>query len=478
MPRRVHASPPESKDQTVPLIGEHPHHPARLRRRNRRLAVLTWIATIALTVTVLPPCVSTAAAQPDFYTATGATPLAKLAPGAVLRTRTLSYHVLNVPTPLTAIQIAYRSTDALGAPTVNVTSVIKPPVATGTTKVVAFESAYDSRYSPDSPSRAIAGDTPLGGLTPGGNLQVGGASASGEAGMFGPLLLQGYTVVIADIEGQKAHFGAGPEYGTNTLDSLRAASQVRDTGIGEHTKVALMGYSGGAIGASWAAALAPSYAPDINRRLIGSAIGGLLVAPVRNLAYTGGSLAWSGPVIMAVFGIADAYHIDLTPYLSDYGRQIRDRMRDAAPATVWGWYPGLTWAKLMKLEYADPASIPAFAAVVDKLDLTHAPTPTTPMLVVEGANGILEGTPPGGRGIGPGDGVMIAGDVRTLANKYCAAGVPIWYQQHDWASHTLAGGMWTLQALQWINDRFAGTSVPSNCGHVPAGNNLTTHTSR
>ena len=38
----------------------------------------------------------------------------------------------------------------------------------------------------------------------------------------------------------------------------------------------MLGYSGGAIATEWAAELAPSYAPEVNERLIGAAIGGVL----------------------------------------------------------------------------------------------------------------------------------------------------------------------------------------------------------
>ena len=49
-------------------------------------------------------------------------------------------------------------------------------------------------------------------------------------------------------------------------------------------------------------------------------------------------------------------------------------------------------------------------------------TPTIPLFIGQGANGELEGTPGDKPGIGAGDGVMIAGDVRTLARDYCAKG--------------------------------------------------------
>jgi hypothetical protein len=55
-------------------------------------------------------------------------------------------------------------------------------------------------------------------------------------------------------------------------------------------------------------------------------------------------------------------------------------------------------------------------------------TPTIPLFVGQGANGDLEWTPGDKKGIGAGDGVMIAGDVRTLAGSYCANGTKVYYE--------------------------------------------------
>ena len=68
-----------------------------------------------------------AALQPKddpFYSYTGSTPLASIAPGTVLQTRSFPYHIFVFPTLLETTQLLYRSTSQNGKPTVNVTSVI------------------------------------------------------------------------------------------------------------------------------------------------------------------------------------------------------------------------------------------------------------------------------------------------------------------------------------------------------------------
>lgn len=435
-------------------------------------AAIALVAAAALAGAAIPEAAAEPRVFDTFYDYDGPTPLSSYAPGDVLKTRTAPYHVLNIATPLQAVQLLYRSTDALGRPSANVTSILRPPNAQPG-KVLSYQSAYDSLNPDDSPSRAIAGNTPIGQWTPSGrNFNIGGTAASGEAAAFGPMLALGYTVVIADTQGPDADFAAGPEYGMLTLDSLRASRQAPKTGITSADQIALMGYSGGAIATNWAAILAPSYAPDVNDDLIGAAQGGLLVNPANNLRYASGSTLWGGVVAMAVVGIARSYDIDFDRYLSDVGRELLPRIEDASIVNVLAQYPGMTWQQLVKPEYADPNSVPEYVDAVNKINMGTAPTPTIAIFIAQAANGILEGTQPGGPGIGAGDGVMITGDVAALAGRYCDAGLPIQYDQYDTLSHFPGAALWLPGALQWLTDRFNGTPAPTNCGKIAPGNSL------
>jgi hypothetical protein len=55
------------------------------------------------------------------------------------------------------------------------------------TKVISYQSAYDSLNQNDEPSYAISGGVTLGGLVP--NVEV---------AVFGPFLADGYTVIVPD----------------------------------------------------------------------------------------------------------------------------------------------------------------------------------------------------------------------------------------------------------------------------------------
>ena len=99
-------------------------------------------------------------------------------------------------------------------------------------------------------------------------------------------------------------------------------------------------------------------------------------------------------------------------------------------------------------------------------------TPTIPLFIGQGANGDLEWTPGDTPGIGAGDGVMVAGEVRTLARTYCARGTTAYYEQYEALSHITSVGIWLVKAIDWVKDRFARQPAPENCSSIPPGNSL------
>jgi len=420
-----------------------------------------WLVVIALAATTVAVPTSVAAAAPDpFYTYSGSKPLGDLKPGTVLRTRTLKYSVVGISLPIDVVQILFRSTNQRGKPIAGVTSVLKPPTGGTTSKVISYQSFYDSLNPEDGPSRAIAGGTNFGGF-----------AAHAETLLVVSFLLQGYAINFPDTEGPTADFAAGPEYGKVTLDSIRAIYKASGTGVDSGAKVGLLGYSGGAIATNWASVLAPSYAPDVNKKLVGAAEGGVFVRPATNLTYVDGSLVWSGVLPMAIIGVSRAFGIDLRPYLNEYGLSLMKSMQKTSIFQALGSKPGLTWKKMTKPQYADPAKVKIFVDTVNKLNLGKQPSPTIPMFIGQGSLGEAEGTVGNKPGVGPGDGVMVAGDVRTLARQYCADGVKV--QHHEYAlSHVTSVPLWLPAAINWMTARFAGKDAPTNCSSIKPGNPL------
>lgn len=421
-------------------------------------------ATQAAVAAAMLPALASAAATDPFYQYSGSTPLENFAPGTVLSSRTIAVYLAGIKTKYTATQIVYRSTDAMQRPAANVTTIFSPDCSkascTNKNKVLSYQSFYDSLNPEDGPSRAFAGGTRLPDILP-----------AVETILFGKYVKQGYTVIISDTQGQRANFAAGPEYGYNTLDSIRAAFNSSQIGLAKDAKVAMMGYSGGAIATEWAAELAPSYAPDLKPNLIGAAFGGTLVNPEHNLTYIEGTALWGGVMPMAVVGIARSYDIDIQKYMTARGIEVYNRIQKASIAYVLGQYTKVTWKDLVKPEYQDRTKLKEYVDAANKVIMGTGGTPEIPLQIGQGTGGTWELTP-ASPVWGKGDGVMLAGDVRTLARQYCAAGVPV--QHKEWGtSHFVTMVNWMPWASTWIDDRFAGKAAPQNCSSIAVGNPLT-----
>src|SRR5437763_13973910 len=162
-------------------------------------AAVTAVTALAVAGLAWAPApLARAASSPprgSFHSYTGSTPLAQIKPGTVLSTRTLFYHIVGIPLPVQVVQLLYRSAGALGQPTANVTSVLEPPVPPASPRAVSYQSFYDSLNPADAPSVQSAGGVTLGGFV-----------ADAGTVVIAPLLLQGYTVVVPDPQGQTSHF--------------------------------------------------------------------------------------------------------------------------------------------------------------------------------------------------------------------------------------------------------------------------------
>ena len=395
-----------------------------------------------------------------FYTYSGSTPLEQIPPGTVLATRSIPYHILGLPTPLKTTQLLYRSTSQTGKPTANVTSVIQPLHQPDTTRILSYQSAYDSLNRNDQPSYAINGGLTFGGLVP-----------NVELAVFGLFLAQGFTVIVPDTEGQRADFAAGPEYGMNTLDSIRAAFNASAVETASDANVALLGYSGGAIASEWAAELAPTYAPDVNARLIGAAIGGVLVHPAHNLHYVENTYIWAGVMPMALIGIARAFEVDFTPYLTPRGLDLYRTMQNSSIVHVLGQRPywRLKWTDVVIPEYPTPESLPLFVAAGQQTHHGHGRHADHSAVHRPGRqrhSGGDAGEQAGHRPRRRRDDrrrrpharaqLLRAGHRRALRRSTTCSATP------------RAVGIWLMQAIDWIHDRFAGRPAPNNCASIPS----------
>ncbi|WP_375492686.1 lipase family protein [uncultured Jatrophihabitans sp.] len=413
----------------------------------------------------------------SFYTSPSAAKLAHLKPGSVIRTRPITYHETSgVPATYNGVQLLYRTTTELGKPTVTVTSLIEPH--TTTHQLVSDQWFYDALQPGCDPSYWLNN----GGSSDGGTNQD-------EGPLVGTFLAAGQAVVISDYEGEDLAWTSAQQEGWQTLDGIRAALNYTTSNtdpltgtvaLPSDTKVGLIGYSGGAIAGEWAAELAHSYAPDVSKRIVGTALGGVYVYPYHNLQYISGSPKWSGVIPGGLLGTARGFGIDSDKYASAYGRKLADDASKVCIDQLLSKHPGLKYSQLVKPQYADFAKVPEFVRANNKSIMSTGGTPTAPMYIAQGVDPDPTGpqgemTPPSPK-YGPGDGVMLMRDTEALAYTYCHRGVPVQYQVFNSGHTNTFLSYFPTGAIGFLNDRFAAVTVPtpatSSCSTLTPGNSL------
>jgi hypothetical protein len=355
-----------------------------------------------------------------------------------------------------ATQVLYRTQDELGRPSLTVTTVIEPRVVNPSVVsrgVVAYLSYYDGLADSCDPSYTLQGN-----------------SINGEKAVISTLLEQGYTVTIPDFEGEGLDWAAGHEAGWGTLDAIRATERSLHLPAST-TKVGMIGYSGGSIAGEWASELAPTYAPELD--LVGTAIGGIPVNLGNVMKYVDSNAdtdrdQWAGVIPAAMvslgravgkdfaaeYGSSTPTYPEVGPTMSgqDIAGQVADKCIDGFRAV----YPGLHVRDLLADPSSDFLAEPDVKPLVDSLTMGNGATPKAPMMMVNGNQD------------GIGDGVMVAADVKALADKYCAAGLPVQYTEVPGKAHASVGQTFMLMGLSYLGQRFLGEPATSTCRVAPA----------
>lgn len=404
-----------------------------------RVTFLRLLLPIALIAGV--PAHADGPTRPDrdsFYSYGGHKPLAKISPGTVLKSRASTMYLGPMATPVHSEQLLYRTTGQLGQPTVTVTTVLTPANAPLTPNIVGYLSFYDGLGAKCDPSYTLAGGD-AGDAT---NQQ-----AEEEGLLISWYLSQGFVVTVPDFEGTNLDWMAGRESGYNTIDAMRATKSYLHA---PEAKIGLSGYSGGAVAADWASELAPSYAPKMN--IVGVAAGGVPVNYFHLFDYANGTDVYSAAIPGMLLGLARAYHADLGKYLSAYGAKVVKEVSGECLTALFGDYPGLTVAKLMKPQYRDWRHVPVIARLLREQTMGSAPGhPRAPLYM-----GV-------GNSDGKGDGVMDASDVKALAARYCKQGVAVQFEEYQGAPHEAAGAFFEPKTGPFLQERFAGVPFVGNC---------------
>lgn len=363
-------------------------------------------------------------------------------PGTILKSRSIAYQPAGIPEPNPAWQLQYVTHDVEGRAIAAITTVVKPlvPNLYGHPVVVSFQHAYDSLGTKCTPSHTVMGSNS-------------NSTNMAETLEYLPgLQTLGWTMLIPDYEGPGNAFGAGALSGHATLDAIRAALRFTPLALPQDTPVALWGYSGGALATTWAAALQPEYAHELN--LVGVAAGGIPVDMFHVMRDTEHSGDFSLQ-LSSLFGMARAYPALLpAELLTAQGRQALSALKDGCVgATTDGSAP--PDGQLSDYVAAtDPYFTPGFQSEVPKLTLLQsASSPSADIYLYHEIH----------------DPLIPIDDVDKLAARWCRAGTPLSYYRSNVATVAgmtpigihLAGAIaGTPAAYAYLVGRFSGLSAP------------------
>lgn len=358
--------------------------------------------------------------------------LAAYAPGQIIRVRG---HV-NPPlfADLRTYQITFRSTDSQGKPIAAVTTVLVPDRHRTNGPLLSFQHIINATGLQCAPSQALWTQDP--------NLTI------REAPGLNVALQRGWTIAIPDHLGRRSAYGAAKVGGQITLDGIRAVQSFAPARVA-HSRVGLAGYSGGGMATAWAAALAPTYAPDLN--IAGAAYGGVpmnLIKMAEGLGYNRPHPAF-GLAFAAAIGVSREYpqQIPMLRYLSGLGRQMYIGMRNACTNDILRLGAGHDAQQVTiggRAIFDDPKA----RRVVEENSLSLYPgIPKTPVFEWHSPTDVL---------------IPVSSIDYTLG-RYCRAGVRVQRLSTPSPDHLSAAVIGLLPAFAYLTDRFNGLPAPSNC---------------
>ncbi|KAK3196468.1 hypothetical protein K4F52_000350 [Lecanicillium sp. MT-2017a] len=361
-------------------------------------------------------------------------------PGDVLRSRRIIAGFFGlIPDPIEAYQVLYRTTAIDGSPIATVTTIFKPLFAKRD-RFVAFNTAYDSSSIDCSPSYAYQ----LGSFST-------DAVASLEFLVIQAYLASGYVVASSDYEGPDAAFSPGYLSGMGVLDGMRAVKNFgRKLGLSKDPMVVGTGYSGGGLATGWAAALQPSYAPELQMK--GWVAGGIPANLTDILLYIDRTVT-SGFEPIAVAGLLkpSAYGAQLQPVvdgiITEEGRKAIQFANDQCVVANLLAFPFQSILDT-KFQSLGPELLyePTVAGILgnNTLGINKDLTPTAPVMQ-------YHATP---------DEIVPYGPADTLRQSWCDFGATVKFTNFAAGGHLTTVVLAIVDALTFTNDAFAGKVSP------------------
>jgi pimeloyl-ACP methyl ester carboxylesterase len=402
---------------------------SRLVPRLAGLAVPAFAALGLATSASAAPIVGPAGDA--FYTPPSSVPAAGT-PGELISYRQAAQNLGSGLPSTTGYDILYRSTDSSGKPNFVTGSVLIP---SGSKATVGFAFGTQGLAPQCAPSKQLAAGTEY------------------EGPNVALALKSGYSVVGSDYAGYTTGthpaYTAGASEGHAVLDALKAAQQIPTGGTPAGGKTALWGFSQGGQAASWAAELAPTYAPDLN--LIGLAVGGV-PANLQKTAENLNKSVGASFLLEAVVGLANEYPEDI-PF-DELSNATGKAARDDAQSNLCVF---AALNKYINRDIADfttggqtLAQLTAIPSVKKVIDAQQLGTKAVPVPVYHFH--------------GQGDEIVPLQQDYDLKKAWCAKGVKDQFELYP-SEHIVSALQAGPSVVKWIQDRLDGKAAPSTCNN-------------
>ncbi|MFJ4653579.1 lipase family protein [Nocardia sp. NPDC088792] len=356
--------------------------------------------------------------------------IAAHAPGEVLATRPMP-PIFGFP-GISVTLVKFRSTNSTGGPIAATTTVLRPPNAAPGGPLLSYQHIINGLGTKCAVSHILYTKDP--------SLVV------REAPVLNVLLWRGWTVSLPDHLGPNFAYGAAKLGGLITLDSIRAAQHVPELKLAT-SPVAMMGYSGGGMATSWAAALQSRYAPDLH--MVGAAVGGVpmnLVKMIEGLGYQHHPAF--GLAMAAAIGLEREYpsKLPVSNSMNAAGLAMRNSIANGCTNDIL----------LAGAGHAVTDVARSFSLLNDR---------GAREVVEENSLELFDGIPtiPLFEWHSPKDALIPVDSITNTMDHYCAAGVPVQTQLFPTPDHLTTAVLGAPFAVGWIDARFRGEPSPSTC---------------
>jgi pimeloyl-ACP methyl ester carboxylesterase len=268
-------------------------------------------------------------------------------------------------------------------------------------------------------------------------------------------LILGYIVASPDYEGPDAGFPVGRLEARGALDGMRAVKNFGDTlGLtSDDPMIVGMGYSGGAVATGWAAALHPTYAPDLN---VKGWVHGGTPANLTGVVEAIDGTIFAGFLPAAVVGLSapSAFGANLAPVIdsivTDEGR---DALNFAAGNCAVFDLLAFIGKSLLSTEFQSLGDRllydPTVADVLEQciIGLDAAETPSAPTFVYHATQ----------------DEIIPYANASTMVDRWCSNGADLKFTTFAAGGHGTTAVLALPDIVPFVENAFAGTTGFSGC---------------